>query len=219
MKKVILIYSGGLDSTVLLYQLLAAGDYVKCLSVDYGQRHRKELDAARCFAGRLGIEHRVAGLSGLRPLLAGNSLTTDELLVPEGHYTDESMKLTIVPNRNMVMLAVAAAWAISTKADAVAYAAQAGGHTIYPDCREAFIDAMRQAFHLADWHEVGLMAPFSHYTKKEIVLIGQHLSVPFGETWSCYKGGAFHCGKCGTCVKRREAFDQAQVPDPTEYER
>ncbi len=211
-------FSGGLDSTVLLYHLRAAGHTVLALSVDYGQRHRVELDRARELAGRLGVEHRVADLTGITALLAGSSLTSGDVDVPLGHYTDESMKATVVPNRNMILLAVTAAWAISRKAEHVAYAAHGGDHAIYPDCRPEFADTMAQAIAMADWHRVTLLRPFVAMTKADIVRRGAELGVPLERTWSCYQGRERHCGACGTCVERREAFTLAGVPDPTEYE-
>lgn len=215
--KTILIYSGGLDSTVLLYRLRAEGHEVRCLSVDYGQRHRRELGCAAEICRRAGVEHRVADLSSIRPLLGGSS-QTDEIAVPEGHYAEETMKLTVVPNRNMILLAVAIGWAVSLKYDAVAYAAHGGDHPVYPDCRPEFIAAMDAAAALCDWHTVRVLSPFTGMTKAGIVRAGAALGVPFGRTWSCYKGGERHCGRCGTCVERREAFQRAGVADPTEYE-
>ncbi len=215
--KTVLIFSGGLDSTVLLYQLLADGDRVLTLSVDYGQRHRVELEHARRITRSLGVPWQLADLSNVGSLLGGSSLTSPEIAVPHGHYAEPSMKQTVVANRNMIMLAVAAGWAISQRADRLAYAAHAGDHTIYPDCRPAFADAMARAIRLADWHEIGLYCPFIHLTKTQIVVRGAELGVDFGSTWSCYEGGSVHCGLCGTCFERREAFQQAGVPDPTRY--
>jgi 7-cyano-7-deazaguanine synthase len=214
---VILIHSGGMDSTVLLYQLRSEGRGVRCLSVDYGQRHRRELDAARLICGDLGVESRVADLRGVAPLLAGSSLTSPELAVPEGHYADESMRLTVVPNRNMLMLSLGIAWAVSTKSDAVAYAAHSGDHTIYPDCRPEFIAAMREAAALCDWRRIELLAPFAGMDKADIARLGAKLGVPFEKTWTCYKGLERHCGRCGACVERREAFSRAGLLDPTDY--
>lgn len=217
--KSVLIYSGGLDSTVLLYHLLKKKYEVRCLSVSYGQRHNKEILHARTVCERVGVEHRIADMEHLVWLFAGSSQTSPDMIpVPEGHYTDESMKLTVVPNRNMVMLSLAVAWAISTKSQNVYYAAHAGDHAIYPDCRETFIRALRGAISECDWNPPTLVAPFALNTKAMIVKLGFDLSVPFEQTWSCYKGGEKHCGKCGTCVERREAFILAQVIDPTEYE-
>ena len=213
MKKV-LIYSGGMDSTVLMYELKAQGHEVHALGIDYGQRHGKELGCAAGICNRLRVPFRIADLSGLRPLLAGSSQTDDSIPVPEGHYAAESMKATVVPNRNMIMLAMAAGYAMSIGAERVAYAAHAGDHAIYPDCRPEFADALDHAIGLADWRKVALERPFVHLAKAEIAALGYALNVPFGDTWSCYKGGSYHCGKCGTCVERREALG---VQDPTKY--
>lgn len=214
----VLIYSGGLDSTVLLYHLHDAGQPLAALSVNYGQRHVREIDCARKNCAALGVEHREADLSSLAPLLDGNSLTDPGVDVPKGHYTEETMKATVVPNRNMIMLSVATGWAISRKADAVAYAAHAGDHAIYPDCRREFADALDAAIRLADWQQVQLYRPFVDWTKADIARRGAQLGVPFADTWSCYEGGAKHCGRCGTCIERREAFYLAEVDDPTPYE-
>lgn len=214
---VILSHSGGIDSTVLLYQLRREGARVRCLTIDYGQRHRVEIRHAVNICSRLGIDHRVADFTPLSFALTGSSQTSSEVDVPEGHYTDASMATTIVPNRNMLMLATATAWAIASGAPAVAYAAHAGDHAIYPDCRPEFAHAMAAAMDLAGPKPVTLMRPFIDKTKTEIVALGARLDVPFVLTWSCYKGLDKHCGKCGTCVERREAFDGAGVVDPTEY--
>lgn len=215
--KSLAVFSGGLDSTVMLAQLLAAGDEVIALSVDYGQRHRRELAQAKLIAGRLGVEWRVADLSAIAPLLAGSSQTSPDIAVPHGHYAEETMKQTVVPNRNMIMIAVAAGWAISRRCERVAYAAHAGDHTIYPDCRPEFAAALGQALLLADWHPIELHCPFLTMNKAEIVTLGAGLGVDFAATWSCYEGGKVHCGRCGTCVERREAFAHAGLPDPTAY--
>lgn len=215
--KTLAIFSGGLDSTVLLAELLAAGDDVQALSIDYGQRHRVELEHAERIAAKLGIPWRIADLSRIAPLLAGSSQTSADIAVPHGHYAEETMKQTVVPNRNMIMLAVAGGWAISLKADRLAYGAHTGDHAIYPDCRPEFVAAMERALRLADWHSLALHCPFLGLTKAQIVARGAALGVDFAETWSCYEGGAIHCGQCGTCYERREAFQLAGVPDPTTY--
>lgn len=215
--KTVAIFSGGLDSTVLLRQLKAEGNEVLALSIDYGQRHRRELEHARRIAAAEEVEWQLADLSAIRPLLAGSSQTSDDVPVPHGHYEAESMKQTVVPNRNMIMLAVAAGWAISRRADRIAYGAHAGDHTIYPDCRPEFAAALGKAIALADWHAVALYCPFIEMTKVDIVRLGVTLAVDFAATWSCYEGGDLHCGRCGTCVERREAFARAGVIDPTVY--
>lgn len=228
--KTVLCYSGGLDSTVLLYYLLKRGDEVRCLSVNYGQRHSRELVAAKCIADQLGVEHRAADLSNISILLAGSSQTSKDVAVPDGHYAEESMKKTVVPNRNMILLSLATAWAVSTKSNFVAYAAHTGDHTIYPDCRPEFVKAMIESIRQCDWHAVELISPFlgididnmnpnffKPMSKTEIVKLGSEIGVPFENTWSCYKGGKVHCGTCGTCTERKEAFKLAGVFDPTCY--
>lgn len=217
MKTIVPIFSGGLDSTVLLYSLLSQGYNVKPLSVDYGQKHRKELMYAAATCGKLLLKHEVADLRGITKLI-NNSSQTSDMDVPEGHYAAESMKQTVVPNRNMIMLAVAGGYAINIKADEIAYGAHAGDHTVYPDCRDEFVNPLSEALWFADWHQVSIVRPFLFVTKADIVKLGDTLDVPFEETWSCYKGGEFHCGRCGTCVERREAFELSGVKDPTLYE-
>lgn len=217
-QKVVAIVSGGLDSITMLYLLKDQGNEVLALSVDYGQRHSKELEFAKWHCDQLGIEHQIADLRGITHLLAGSSQTSSEIAVPEGHYAEESMKQTVVPNRNMIMLAVAAGWAISRKFDYVAFGAHSGDHAIYPDCRPEFRTALGVALRQADWHQVKLIAPFLDTDKEGIAIIATKLGVDETRTWSCYKGGEIHCGKCGTCVERIEAFTLAGIPDHTEYE-
>jgi len=215
--KIVVIASGGLDSTVLMHHLSSDGHDVTGLGINYGQRHSRELQAGLFVSAFLGLPYRVADLSGIRELIA-NSSQTGDIEVPEGHYAEESMKQTVVPNRNMILLSVAIGYAVNIGADAVAYGAHAGDHAIYPDCRPEFAAAMSKASLLCDWNPVELLRPFVVWTKSDIVRRGHELNTPMGATWSCYKGGLKHCGKCGTCVERREAFELAGVPDPTEYE-
>ncbi len=216
--KTVVIFSGGLDSTTMLYALRGQGHELRCIGFDYGQRHRIELQAAESIAKMAGVPYQGIDLSALGPVIAGQSSQVNpNVEVPDGHYSEESMKATVVPNRNMIMLSVAVAHAISVDFDAVAYGAHAGDHTIYPDCREVFVDAMRSVIGLCDWKQVELLTPYLHKSKSEIVLEGAELEVPFGKTWSCYKGGDIHCGTCGTCVERKEAFTLAKVSDPTQY--
>lgn len=216
MKSVVLL-SGGIDSTTLLYEHLNLGNQVRAVSVNYGQRHKKELWYAQRTCDKLSIPFDVVNLSTVGALLTGSSLTNEGVAVPEGHYEEESMKATVVPNRNMMMLSVATAIAITQGFDQVAFAAHAGDHAIYPDCRQAFVDALNSAILLCDWVAPHLDAPFLKMTKADICRLGSRLSVPYEETWSCYQGGDRHCGRCGTCVERREAFELAGVADPTEY--
>lgn len=215
--KIVVIYSGGLDSTVLLHHLINEGHQVHALSINYGQRHRCELKSASTIAQTLAVPHELADLSGIHYLLAGSSLTSPEIPVAEGHYTESSMKSTIVPNRNMLFLALATSYALSINASAVAYAAHNGDHAIYPDCRSEFADAMQTAIQLADWNTIELMRPFVDWSKADIVQRGYQLNTPLERTWSCYNGGNVHCGRCGTCIERREAFDLCGIKDPTLY--
>ena len=216
--KTVVTFSGGLDSTTLLYHLLREGYEVLALSVDYGQRHRVELECAAKIIAPLGIRHETADLRSISNLLGGSSQTDDSVEVPLGHYEAENMKQTVVPNRNMILLSLAAAWAIGEKADSVAYAAHAGDHAIYPDCRGEFAEALGGAIALADWHEVKLLRPFVDKTKTEIARLAGELGVPLERTWSCYQEGPLHCGACGTCIERREALLLAGIDDPTEYD-
>lgn len=215
---VVVLLSGGLDSSTLVYSLKESADSVLALSILYGQRHAIELESARLVAQEAGVQHRVVDLGvAAASLLSGSALTGGEE-VPHGHYAHESMKATVVPNRNMVLLALAGAAAISRGANAVAYAAHAGDHAIYPDCRPEFIHAMGRALDLADYEPLTLLTPFSDLTKADIVQLGDRLGVPFALTYSCYEGKEVHCGACGTCVERREAFELAGVEDPTLYQ-
>lgn len=221
MSLVVTTLSGGLDSVTLAHSLAADGHQLITLSFDYGQRHAKETDfAARC-ASRLGSDHRLVDLRSVGSLLSGSALTDDSVDVPEGHYTDRSMAATVVPNRNAIMLSVAVGVAVAHGAEAVATAVHAGDHPIYPDCRPAFIEAIEHEARVANEGFIKpgfeVRAPFLHLGKDGIVRIGAALGVPFEETWSCYVGGDHHCGRCGTCVERREAFDHAGVSDPTSY--
>ena len=217
--KIVVVLSGGLDSTVVLYDAVAGNstEAVKAISFNYGQRHVRELVSAAAIADRLGVEHKITDLTSLSDLLGASSLVNSTMEIPEGNYTDESMKSTVVPNRNMILLSIAAAWAISEKFDAVVYGAHAGDHTIYPDCRDEFVESFARTLKLADWHQVEVLRPFVKRTKGDIVRRGAELGVPFELSWSCYKGGEFHCGVCGTCVESREAFAEAGIDDPITY--
>jgi 7-cyano-7-deazaguanine synthase len=217
MSKTVVIHSGGIDSTVLLAKLVAEGREVHALSVDYGQRHRRELVAAEAICRYYQVPHQVADLRALAPIFGANALTNQKVAVPEGHYEEVSMKATVVPNRNMLLIAVAGSLAMSLQASSVAYGAHSGDHAIYPDCRPEFADALDRALRLADWHEIILERPFVGWNKTLIVQEGARLKVPLELTWSCYVGGDKHCGRCGTCVERREAFKLAGVVDPTVY--
>lgn len=217
MAKVVVVVSGGMDSATLLYHILAEGHETRAISVDYGQRHVKELDYARQLCEGVNVPHQVADLSAINPIFGNNSLSGRDMEVPEGHYAEESMKQTVVPNRNMLLLSVAIASAAANKFNAVAYGAHSGDHAIYPDCRPEFAEAMDQAARLCDWNPIELWRPFVHLDKGQIAKRGVDLGVPFEKTWTCYKGLDLHCGKCGACVERKEAFNGNGLLDPTQY--
>jgi 7-cyano-7-deazaguanine synthase len=222
MTKAVAIVSGGMDSVTLAYVLHAQGRDLTLLSFDYGQRHAKELEFASQTATMLGAEWHRIDLRSVTSLLKGSSLTDRDVEVPDGHYAAETMRATVVPNRNAMMLDIASAVALGQGAGIVATGVHAGDHFIYPDCRPAFLTAYSAMVNIANegfTPEGGLLvyAPFSNKTKADIVTIGTGLDVPYSFTWSCYKGGEIHCGRCGTCYERREAFTLAGVDDPTEY--
>ncbi|RJE79534.1 7-cyano-7-deazaguanine synthase QueC [Paracoccus sp. JM45] len=216
--KTTLVCSGGIDSVSLAHSLAGQGHLSRLVSFDYGQRHRKELDFAAACARRLSVPFHLVDLSGLGSALSGSALT-DDIDVPDGHYAEETMRVTVVPNRNAIMLTIAFGIAAANGDDAVAAAVHGGDHFIYPDCRPAFTDAFgaMQKAALDGYADIDLHVPFVHATKADIVTEGARHNTPFAETWSCYKGSDRHCGRCGTCVERREAFHLAGVTDPTDY--
>lgn len=233
---IVAIVSGGLDSTTLAYRLRDKYPDARLtlLSFDYGQRHNKELEYAAKSAKFLNAEHHVLDLGVVTKLFSesGSSLVSDSE-VPDGHYAWETMKQTVVPNRNMMMLAIAGGVAVAQEAQLIATGVHAGDHFIYPDCRPDFIATLSSALYLGnedfgDLQTDCIYAPYLHSTKADIALEAMALGVPFNATWSCYKGGEIHCGRCGTCVERQEAIDEASINyqeiydvkfiDNTEYE-
>ncbi|MER9708602.1 7-cyano-7-deazaguanine synthase QueC [Mesorhizobium sp. M0012] len=217
--KTLVVCSGGLDSVTLAHKVAAEHELAGLLSFDYGQRHRKELGFAALCAERLSVPHRIIDIHEIGGGLSGSALT-DNVDVPDGHYAEDTMKVTVVPNRNAIMLAIAFGLAAAHGADAVATAVHGGDHFIYPDCRPAFIDAfqMMQDHALDGYAKIRVYAPYVNLTKADIVRNGAAYGTPFAQTWSCYKGAERHCGRCGTCVERREAFHLSGQPDPTDYE-
>jgi len=216
--KIVAIISGGLDSATMLYKLLNEGNEVHALTFDYGQKHKKELKAAYILTSGLGLPHKIVNIDQIKELIQGSALTSDSINVPEGHYEEESMKATVVPNRNMIFLSLAMGYAISIGAEAVAYAAHAGDHAIYPDCREVFVDSMRVVAKLCDYKPIQILTPYLHKDKGDIVADGIKLGVPFNNTWTCYAGREKACGKCGACQERLEAFKKNNIKDPLIYE-
>lgn len=223
MARGIAIISGGLDSVTMLYDLIHKGEEVKVLSFDYGQRHKTELTRAQLICHSLNVEHHIVDMQNYGWLISGgtSSLVNEDVEVPEGRYDGDNMKATVVPNRNMIMLSIAAGYCIAAEAQFVATAIHSGDHAIYPDCRPDFINLLERTVKTANAGFIDpnftFKTPYINITKTDIALIAKELQVPIEETWSCYKGGMFHCGRCGTCVERLEALHDAHVNDQTVY--
>lgn len=216
--KVIVLCSGGMDSVTALHWARREHTVMVALSFDYGAKHNpREIPLAVEQARACGIRHELIALDFINRRFA-SALLQSGGEIPEGHYAAANMQQTVVPFRNGIMLAVAGGLAESIGAEGLVIAAHTGDHTIYPDCREDFMRAMGEAMRLGTSAGVQLLRPFIGMDKGQIAALGARLGVDFARTWSCYKGGGRHCGKCGTCVERREAFQQAGLFDPTEYE-
>jgi 7-cyano-7-deazaguanine synthase len=217
MMKVLVLVSGGMDSVVALYEAQAEHDVVAGLSFDYGSKHNHcEIPFAKKHCEHFGIRHEVIDLGFMNTHFESALLQSGEA-IPDGHYEEASMKQTVVPFRNGIMLSIAAGFAESREAEGLVIASHSGDHAIYPDCREGFMKAMGDAIQLGTYGEMALLRPFIDLRKEDIAARGKALGVDFSETWSCYKGGERHCGTCGTCVERMEAFGRAGMDDPTHY--
>lgn len=216
-KKVVVIYSGGMDSFTVLHRARREADEVLALSFNYNQRHVKELECAARVCAKHNIPHKILDLSVLGELASNSSLTSDTP-VPEGHYEEESMKQTVVPNRNMVLLSLAIAYAVNEGATEVWYGAHHGDHAIYPDCRKEFIDAMNEVSMIANWAAIEIVVPFWRTDKSGILEWGLERGLDYSDTWTCYNGREKACGKCGACQERLEAFADNIRTDPVEYE-
>jgi len=218
MKKAIVLFSGGLDSTVLAYKLRSEGYEVGLLSVDYEQRHAVELASGARTAELEAFDRRTVVLKDARSIFGRNALTDMSVPVPPGDGTPEERVDIVVPNRNMVMFSLGLAWAISDKAEVVAYGANVTDMQVCPDSRPEFVHAMQVVADTWTPHRVDIQAPFVTWTKAQIVECGAKLGVDFADTWSCSEGlGKEHCGKCADCLQRKEAFLVACVDDPTPY--
>ncbi len=215
-KDSILILSGGMDSVTLMHY--RKDRIALAVSFDYGSNHNaREIECARKQCECLGIEHLVIPLTFMSKYFK-SSLLEGADSIPEGYYTAMNMKSTVVPFRNGIMLAVACGLAESRGLRHVMMANHSGDHSIYPDCRPGFVNAMSEAMREGTYEGVTLEAAFTGMTKGDISRIGARMGVEYADTYSCYKGGEKHCGKCGTCVERKEAFIEAGLPDPTIYE-
>jgi 7-cyano-7-deazaguanine synthase len=216
--KVVVLCSGGMDSVTALHWARRMHTVVAAVSFDYGGKHNhREIPFAAEHARAIGTRHEVIALDFVNRLFASDLLKSGGE-IPEGHYEAENMKQTVVPFRNAIMLSIACGFAESVGAEGLVIAAHGGDHAIYPDCREDFMRAMGDAMRLGTYARVELLRPFIGLNKGQIAAEAASLGVDLGRTWSCYKGGAVHCGKCGTCVERKEAFARAGLIDPTEYE-
>lgn len=216
-KKVVVLCSGGMDSVACLHETARNHQAVHSLSFHYGSKHNgREIPFARLHSEKLGIPHSVVRLDFIAEQFE-SALLAKGGEIPKGHYEEQSMKQTVVPFRNGIMLSIAAGFAESKGADALAIAAHSGDHAIYPDCREGFMAAIADAIRLGTYAGIEVLRPFIAMDKSRIAARGAELGVDFSQTWSCYVGGQTHCGECGTCVERREAFLLAGLPDPTRY--
>ena len=216
MKDSAIIVSGGMDSITLLYD--HKDEIALGISFDYGSNHNaREIPFAKMHCERLGIKHITINLDFMHQYFKSSLLDGAEA-IPEGHYADDNMKSTVVPFRNGIMLAIAIGIAESNNLDQVFIANHGGDHTIYPDCRPEFINAIDAAATAGTYNNVKVIAPYTKITKSDIARIGKRLGIDYAETWSCYKGGEVHCGKCGTCVERKEALAEAGIEDKTIYE-
>lgn len=213
--QILLVYSGGLDSTVLLHHLLDQNYSVRAISFAYGQKHFKELEIAQKNCEKLGIPHEILQV----PLDAyfSSTLLRGGGEIPEGHYESENMKQTVVPMRNLIFASIAAGYAASHKIPLIALGVHSGDHAIYPDCRPEFFDSVNATLSLADWDQIQVKTPFIHFTKDQIVARGIEVGVDFASTWTCYKGQETPCGKCGSCVERLEAFSRNGATDSLSY--
>lgn len=216
MKKKLIIVSGGMDSITLMHNY--KDEIALAVTYDYGSNHNKrEIECAAYHCKQLGIEHIIIPLDFMHQYFK-SSLLSGAAAIPEGHYADENMKSTVVPFRNGIMLAIACGLAESRGLESVMIANHAGDHAIYPDCRATFIESMSEAMAYGTYEHVKVCAPYTHLTKGQIAAIGKKIGLDYSKTYSCYKGGEKHCGKCGTCVERKEALAEAGINDPTEYE-
>lgn len=216
MKKSVIILSGGMDSVTLLYD--KCKDIALAITFDYGSNHaKKEIECARYHCKKIGVEHIVIPLTFIKDYFSSSLLNGAEA-VPNGHYEDQNMKSTVVPFRNGIMLSIACGLAESRGLSNVMIANHAGDHAIYPDCRATFIESMSEAMSYGTYEHIKVIAPYTALSKGQIAEIGKNIGVDYSMTYSCYKGGERHCGKCGTCIERKEAMAYAGIDDPTEYE-
>ena len=216
-KKVVVVFSGGMDSYTVLHKAFREGFEVLPLTFNYGQKHNKEIEYAKHACIALGVIPKIVDITAINQLLTGSSLTSD-IEMPEGHYADDNMKSTVVPNRNMILLSLAVGYAVSSNANKVFYGAHSGDHEIYPDCRPEFVEKMNSVCAIANYEPVEIVTPYLALNKTDILREGLAMGLDYGRTWTCYNGREKACGKCGSCVERLEAFSENQMSDPLDYE-
>lgn len=217
-RKAVIVYSGGMDSRTVLAKAIKADRTVFPITMFYGQSHAKEIEYAKMVCEDLGLKHKLINMDFMSEIANNSSLTNPNMTMPEGHYEEESMKDTVVPNRNMMLLSIAIAYAVNIGADEVWYGAHGGDHAIYPDCRPEFVRAMGHAAHVANWDPIKLIVPYLNRSKIDILKEGIEMGVDYHMTWTCYNGRDKACGKCGACQERLEAFKVNDFIDPLEYE-
>ena len=221
-EKAVIILSGGIDSSTLCYKFAKENFDVYSLTIIYGQKHLREVESAKTVAKTVGISHKVVDLSSLKQLLSGSALTDLDVEVPnvpEKSEHFETLKSTIVPNRNSILLSIAIGYAQSIGVNNIFFGAHHSDRGVYPDCRKEFVDAFKTAERLANNNQnLNIEAPFVGMDKSEIVELGEKLGVPFESTWTCYVGGELHCGTCSACNERKRAFVESKIKDPTKYE-
>tara|TARA_Y100001970_G_scaffold292970_1_gene436925 strand:- start:2824 stop:3474 length:651 start_codon:yes stop_codon:yes gene_type:complete len=212
MNNVLVVYSGGLDSYTLLRKAIKKFDRVEAITFNYGQKHSKEIEFAKLNCKELNVKHEVVNLE-LENILSNSALVGDTQ-IPEGNYDKEKMKQTIVPNRNMIMISVAASLAIKNNIECLWYAAHSGDHEIYPDCRPEFIKKMAAVLEICDYHKIKFEAPFQSFSKSEIVKTGLAMGLDYSKAWTCYEGKDFPCNKCSACLERAYSFEINDTKDP-----
>jgi len=217
-KKVVVIYSGGMDSFTVLHKAIEQGLTPYALTFDYGQRHIKEIEVAKDVCKELGVNHKIIDISAINQLIGGSSLTDSSIEVALGHYEEENMKSTVVPNRNMILLSLAIGYAVSIGAEQVYYGAHSGDHAIYPDCRPEFVEKMNDVAAIANYEKTEIFSPYLNSNKIGILKDGLAMGLDYSKTWTCYNGREKACGQCGSCVERLEAFAENGVTDPIPYE-